>query len=48
MEAEGKCKKTKIFIFSTGQPLIDIYFSSNGSEIEIENEIPRNTFKQNW
>jgi hypothetical protein len=41
-------EQTKMFIVSRGRPLVDIHFSSNGSEIEIENEIPRNTFKQNW
>jgi hypothetical protein len=28
--------QTKIVIFSRGRPLVDIHFSSNGSEIEIE------------
>ena len=49
------CQKQKLkvnveknFICSRGRPLVDIHFSSNGSEIEIANEIPRNTFKHNW
>ena len=29
-------EQTKIVIFSRGRPLVDIHFSSNGSEIEIE------------
>ena len=41
-------EKNSNFIFSRGRPLVDIHFSSNGSEIEIANEIPRNTFKHNW
>ena len=28
-------EKTKIFIFSRVRPLVDIYFSLNGSEIEM-------------
>jgi hypothetical protein len=39
-------EKTNILIFSRGRPLVDIRFSSNGSEIEIVSEISRNTFKQ--
>ena len=38
MEIESKCRKTKIFNFSRGRPLVDIQVSLNGSEIEIVNE----------
>ena len=31
-------EKINSFIFSRGRPLVDIYFSLNGSEIEIVNE----------
>ena len=32
-------EKTKMFIYSKGQPLEDIHFSLNGPEIEIVNEL---------
>ena len=42
------CQKWKLKVNVEKRPLVDIHFSSNGSEIEIANEIPRNTFKHNW
>ena len=41
--------KTKIMIFSKGRPPTNLFFSLNGSNIEIVNEfLPRCSFKQNW